>query len=59
MSKQVEHYRIEEKIGEGSYSEVFRGYDLKKDQAVAIKVISLDKIGKNNKIYEFIFQEVY
>jgi eukaryotic-like serine/threonine-protein kinase len=35
----VGHYRIEEKLGEGSFGEVWRGVDMRLDRRVAIKVM--------------------
>ena len=33
------HYRIEEKVGEGTFSEVWRGVDIRLDRKVALKVM--------------------
>ena len=42
MLQQIDNYILEKKIGSGNYGEVFRGFDLKKKQTVAIKVIKKD-----------------
>jgi serine/threonine protein kinase len=60
MKKRIEQYVLEEQIGSGSYGAVFRGYDERRvgGEQVAIKVIGLQQVEQNQKIYEFIFQEV-
>lgn len=42
MLKQIDNYILEKKIGSGNYGQVFRGFDIKNKQTVAIKVIKKD-----------------
>lgn len=60
MNKQVESYVLEEEIGRGAFSVVYRGYDLRSapGEKVAIKVIGQQQVQANEKLYEFMFQEV-
>ena len=42
MGKQIKHFLLQEKIGEGGYCTVYKGIDQRTNQLVAIKVITAD-----------------
>ena len=44
-------------IGKGTFADVYKGYDLKNKQIVAIKVIDLNGIKSNNKTFESLNRE--
>ena len=46
-------YEFRDRIGKGSFGEVFRAFDTEKNQEVAIKIIDLEKSdGKPHSIQE-------
>ena len=47
--KQVSHYKIEEKLGEGQFGTVFAGKDLRNGETRAIKMINNSKLQSNQQ----------
>ena len=58
MPKKIEDYLLEECIGKGSYSEVFKALNPRGSGYCAIKVIPNETIRKNPKVEECIMSEI-
>lgn len=50
MIKVINNYTLIEKIGSGTYGEVFRAYNTKKLGEFAVKVIPVEKFQENNML---------
>ncbi len=53
MQQQLAHYRIEETLGEGSFAWVYRAYDEKFEQYVALKILKTKWLDDPNIIARF------
>lgn len=53
MQQQLAHYRIEKTLGEGSFAWVYRAYDEKFEQYVALKVLKTKWLDDPNAIARF------
>lgn len=43
------HYKVEKKLNEGAFGQVYKGYNTKTGDQVAVKVMDLDKVGSKFK----------
>ena len=57
MSKAVDNYILERKIGSGQFGAVFKGYNTLNNQDVAIKVIARSKLQGTKKSFITNFKE--
>lgn len=58
MSKTVGNYIIQSKIGSGSYAQVYKGINKINNEIYAIKVISKDKLGNDERLYHNLESEI-
>lgn len=55
MGKIIENYNLQQEIGRGAYSIVFRALNMKTQEEVAIKMMHADKFKEMPKLEEGVF----
>lgn len=58
MSKLVGNYQLVSKLGIGSYASVYKGIDVKTGQEYAVKAISKEKLGADEKLHDNLESEI-
>jgi len=58
MTKVVEKYLLQEKIGSGQFGDVFKGRHLITNGVTAIKVLKLKKFNRIPKLQDVILNEI-
>lgn len=57
MPKNIDHFVIDSKLGEGSFGEVYRAYEPDINRVVALKLLSKDSVSRLDQ--ERFLQEIY
>lgn len=53
MSKAVDQYILEKKIGQGQFGSVFKGFNIENNQDIAVKLVQRSKLkGKLIELFE-------
>jgi eukaryotic-like serine/threonine-protein kinase len=56
IGKQLRHYRVDSKIGEGGMGVVYKGWDTHLDRPVAIKVLAADAVADPDRRRRFVLE---
>lgn len=58
MGKMIENYSLQNEIGRGNYSTVFKAINIKTKQEVAIKMVKAEKFKQFPKLEEGTYNEI-